>query len=519
MTKPTLDRSNGKDAYSEALWSAPWLTTRAALSPDEVAIELNGNAIRYTDLAARVDRIVEELSQCGVARGELVAVHLPNGLPIVELIHASFRGDFVVLLLNGRLRAPEIEFQLRDTGARYFVHVNNDPVTESIELEPGVERIRVAPSDDLAPTNLRPANSKPEEKPLEVRDQLDLAAPRFILYTSGTSGKPKGVVLSAANLLSSAAGSAALIGAGDKDKWLLCLPIFHIGGLSILLRGVLAGSCVILHEQFSPEHVNADIEQKGVTRISLVANMLKRILDVRTQTDPPPALNCVLLGGGPAAASLVDAALAAGFPVAPTYGLTEVASQVATRLPDDPPDAGLRPLNGTALKIVDDERQPVATGEAGEICVLSGSVTSGYWNRPDANRNAFSDGWLHTGDIGSLDAEGRLSVFDRRSDLIISGGENIYPAEVESVLLEHLAVSEAGVVGEADEAFGARPVAWLVAAGDETPDADDLREHCRSKLAGYKCPVKFVWCSALPRTASGKLLRRELGGGGHKTGE
>ena len=209
-------------------------------------------------------------------------------------------------------------------------------------------------------------------------------------------------------------------------------------------------------------------------------------------------------------APLLEASRIAGFPVAPTYGLTEAASQVATRPPTDPETAGLRPIDGTQIKIVDDDGNTVPTNSPGEICVRGASVMAGYRNRPDADRQAFLDGWLRTGDIGSLDAHGRLQVHDRRSDLIVSGGENIYPAEVESVLLEHPAVAEAGVTGAPDETFGARPVAWLVASELGKADSTTLHEHCRTRLAGYKCPVKFFWLSSLPRTANGKLLRREL---------
>jgi len=181
--------------------------------------------------------------------------------------------------------------------------------------------------------------------------------------------------------------------------------------------------------------------------------------------------------------------------------------------PTEPEDAGLRPLPGTRIEIRDEAGRALGPGRPGEICVRSDTVMSGYWNRPEASASALCDGWLHTGDIGMLDREGRLHVHDRRSDLIVSGGENVYPAELEQVLLEHPAIAEAGVAGRADETYGARPVAWLVADGECLPDTRDLVAHCRSKLAAYKCPVKFFWVTKLPRTATGKLLRRDLGRG------
>ena len=462
--------------------------------------------------------LVETLASFGVARGDVVAVSLPNGIPIVELIHAGFAGDFIILLINRRLTPPEVEFQLRDSGTRFFVHHEGDSNSQQAEVDASVTRILLEPKDDALAVANRPAAST-NESSIAIVEPLDLSRPRFILYTSGTSGEPKGVTLSASNLLASAAGSASLLGASATDRWLLCMPIFHVGGLSVLLRSTLAGSRVILHTEFSPEAVNDDIDAKGVTGVSLVANMLKRILDVRGDAPAPVLLKCVLLGGGPAPEPLLEAARLAGFPVAPTYGLTEAASQVATRPTTDPETAGLQPIIGMQIKIVDEDGDSMPPNAPGEICIRGGSVTTGYWNRPDANRAAFVDGWLRTGDIGSLDAKGRLQVYDRRSDLILSGGENVYPAEVESVLLAHPAVAEAGVAGIPDETYGARPVAWLVANELGKVDSSVLHEHCRSRLAGYKCPVKFVWLSSLPRTATGKLLRRKLTGRGDETRE
>jgi O-succinylbenzoic acid--CoA ligase len=471
--------------------------------------------------------MVALLGHRGVAKGSVVAVCLPNGLPVVELIHASFAGDFILHLVNTRLRTPEIEFQLRDSGARHFIHPASDSSAEAVELDEGVSRIRL---DDVTAGGheMIPADSHTRltggQRPITCGEALDLRQPRFILYTSGTTGRPKGVVLNAENLLASANGSAAILKGlnesndGSTDCWLLCLPVFHVGGLSILLRSVLAGSAVVLHEKFLPEQVNRDLNHKGITGISLVASMLAKVLAVRGSQRSPKSLGCVLLGGGPAPAPLLAAAHEAGFPIAPTYGLTEASSQVATRRPDDPVDAGLRTLEGTEVRVVDDQGLPVATDRPGEIWVRGGSVTTGYWNRPEATREVLCDGWLRTGDIGALDADGRLTVHDRRSDLIVSGGENVYPAELESILLEHPSIAEAGVAGQKDETYGQRPVAWLVAADAENlPSASELDSHCRARLAGYKCPVKFSWVNALPRTASGKLLRRELTGSGNNT--
>jgi len=444
----------------------------------------------------------------------VVAVRLPNGLPIVDLIHAAFEGDFILLPLNTRLSRVETEFQLRDSGTKFFLHEDKDGVANAVELDAAVNRVRVREESDELQAILEGPVSRggSDSEPIRGFDLLDLDAVRAILYTSGTTGKPKGVVLSGANFLASARGSADRLGSKSSDRWLLCMPAFHVGGLSILLRSVLEGSAVILHEKFLPDVVNRDLDSRAITGISVVSNMLRRILDRRDEFRPPEALRCVLLGGGPAPDSLLLDAKIAGFPVAATYGLTEAASQVATCFPGEAIEEGLLPLPDTEVTIRDDADRILPVGRSGEICVRSRVVTSGYWNQPEATREILRDGWLHTGDIGMLNSHGRLVIHDRRSDLIVSGGENIYPAEVESALLEHPAIAEAGVSGRPDKIFGARPFAWLVAEGPDRPDAEALMEHCRARLAAFKCPAEFVWVVALPRTATGKLLRRKLGG-------
>jgi O-succinylbenzoic acid--CoA ligase len=280
---------------------------------------------------------------------------------------------------------------------------------------------------------------------------------------------------------------------------------------------------VLLHARFDPEAVNRDLDGEGVTLVSMVSAMLARVLDVRGDKPPPPRLRAVLLGGGPTPPALIERARKAGIPVAPTYGLTEATSQVATRPPGEvgePLDGRLQPLPGTRLKVVDGRDEPVGPGVVGEVCVRGPTVMAGYWRRPEETARTLRGGWLHTGDLGALDADGRLRIVDRRSDLIVSGGENVYPAEVEAVLAQHAGVAEAAVVGESDAEFGCRPVAYFVARPDgplacatASEVAGQLRDLCRDRLAGFKIPVRFKRVDALPRTATGKLRREALRAG------
>jgi O-succinylbenzoic acid--CoA ligase len=349
-----------------------------------------------------------------------------------------------------------------------------------------------------------------DAKPLLPADG-DPEAPSSLLYTSGTTGRPKGALLTPANFHASAVASALLLGALPTDRWLACMPLFHVGGLAIVWRSVLSGSAVVVHERFEPERVSRALDEEDVTVVSLTATMLSRVLDVRGERAAPAALRFVLLGGGPCPEPLLARARDAGLPVAATYGLTEATSQVATRPPGADPESGAVPLPGTAVRIAGDGDRWLGVDEVGEICVCSATVMRGYWRRPEATAAALRGGWLRTGDLGRLDAAGGLPVLARRSDLIVSGGENVPPAEIEAVLLAHPDVVEVGVASVPDVEWGARPSAWWVARPDARADATALARFCRERLAGYKVPVAFHRVETLPRTAAGKLRRHLLG--------
>jgi O-succinylbenzoic acid--CoA ligase len=320
-------------------------------------------------------------------------------------------------------------------------------------------------------------------------------------------------MLTYGNHLWSAIGSALNLGLREDDRWLACLPLFHVGGLAILLRGAIYGTGAIVHDGFDPARINASIDRDGVTIISVVANMLQRMLDERGDRPYPPALRCVLLGGGPAPEPLLRRCAHLGVPVVQTYGLTEAASQIATLAPEDAlrklGSAG-KPLFGTELRIEGPGGVTLASGGDGEIVVRGPTVTPGYFNRPEATAQAIRDGWLHTGDIGYLDAEGYLYVLDRRDDLIVSGGENVYPAEIEAVLQSHPDVLEAGVWGAPDERWGQVPVAAAVLHPGAVVTPESLLAHCRERLAAYKTPARIELRDELPRNAAGKLLRNRL---------
>src|SRR5438067_1537754 len=315
--------------------------------------------------------------------------------------------------------------------------------------------------------------------------RLDLDSVQSVIYTSGTTGRPKGARLTYGNHWWSATGSALNLGLRADDRWLACLPLFHVGGLAILLRSAIYGIAAVVHESFDERAVNRAVDEERVTIVSVVAAMLQRMLDARGQEPYPPWLRCVLLGGGPAPRPLLERCAARGVPVVQTYGLTESASQVATLAPED----ALRKLGSAGKPLFPTElRVDAPAGEVGEIVVRGPTVTPGYVNRPDATARPIRDGWLHTGDLGRLDDEGYLYVVDRRDDLIISGGENVYPAEVEAALLAHPAVAEAGVFGIADAEWGRSVAAAVSLHPGIVVNADELLAFVRQRLASYKVP-------------------------------
>ncbi len=417
-----------------------WLPRAASAHPDRAAV----GGLRYAELLTAARAGARDLTSQGVGTGDRVAIRLPPGEPFAVALHATLLLGAVAVPVDVRLGAAEAARQ--SAGARAVVDV---PL-------------------DAAPAGWPP---RPERH--------DLDAPAIVVHTSGTSGEPRSVALTFGNWLWSALGSATALGLDRAERWLCCLPLSHVGGLSILLRSAIYGTSAVVHDRFETERVLAALrEPAGPTLVSLVPTTLRRLLDAGLRE--PPALRWALLGGAAIDQDLLARAAAAGVPVAPTYGMTEACSQVAT--------LG-HPLFCTRVQISDD----------GEVLVSGPTVA------PAAGPV------LHTGDLGTLDDAAGLRITGRRADTIITGGENVAPQEVEAVLLAHPAVADAGVHGRPDAEWGEAIVATVVLRPDDDLGADDLRAWCAERLATFKVPKEIAFANALPRTPSGKLLRRELG--------
>jgi len=430
-----------------------WLDASARNHADELAVADDHESLGYAALRHEAGAVAGALAEAGVGPGDPVAVDLRAGVP-----HA--------IALHGAILAGAVVQSLPPHG------------TEGVDLAPGT-----VVADVALVARARECGAEWSAVPRAMN------MPLTRVLSSGTSGDPKPVELTARNHCWSAIASALNLGVERDDRWLCCLPLNHVGGLSILIRSSIYGTAAVIHDGFDCDRVAAALERGEVSVVSLVSTQLVRLLDAGAAVGVPRLL---LLGGGPVPGDVLTEALGRGATVVQTYGLTEACSQVCTLAPDEAVthagSAG-RPLEGIEVVVERDEilvRGPV---------VAPGSVAA--------------DGWLHTGDLGRIDDDGYLRVEGRRSDLIVTGGENVRPERVEAALRTHPGVVDVGVAGRDDREWGQIVVAFVVAEPSGL-DEGELLDHARAILAPYEVPKRVIRVDELPRTASGKLLRRTL---------
>src|SRR5215207_556885 len=417
-----------------------WLSGAAGRRADRVAVEAPDESVSYRELLLRAVRAAGALHMRGVGRGHPVGLALEPGLAFVEALHGCLLLGAPAVPVDLRLAEREREAILRDV---------EETVTRPLRGESGVFQLPDPPE----------------------RDEVALIVP-----TSGTTGRPKLVEITYGNIRANARGLAQAMELGDDERWLCPLPLSHVGGLMVVLRSVLMATTAVIGP---PERVGED----GITSASLVPTQLQRLLDAGVA--PGPSLRRILLGGGPMPRALLARARAAGFPVRPSYGLTQACSTVTVAEPGDLETAG-RALPGVGVAVTDE----------GEILV-SGSTVNTL-------------GSLRTGDLGRMDEHGRLIVTGRGGDVIVTGGENVSPSEVEAVLAEHPDVAESAVFARPHPLWGEAVTALVVARAGAELQVASLRAHCLERLAGYKVPKAFELVAELPRTESGKVRRAEL---------
>ncbi|WP_034271457.1 acyl-CoA synthetase [Haloechinothrix halophila] len=489
-----------------------WPARRARKTPDTVAVISGDDRWTYAQQYQRATRLAHALRQLGVRRGDRVAMLAPNHPVFLETLFASGMLGAVFVPLNTRLAAPELAHCLTDSGSGVLIYA---PEYAAVVTETGYSGRRVAVANAGADAlDIEELIASQVSEPLDEPVSLDDAC--MIMYTSGTTGKPKGAVLTHGNITWNSLNVVIDVDLAGDEVTLVVAPLFHTAGLNMTcLPTLLKGGTVILEPTFDPDRVLELIEHRRVTYLFGVPAMYDAIAaSPRWPEADLSSLRQLTCGGAPVPPATIRTYLERGLAFSQGYGMTET-SPGALYLTRDMSEtkagsAGV-PHFFTDVRLVDPDGIDVGQGEKGEILVSGPTVMAGYWNLPDETARSYHDGeWFRTGDVGVTDEDGFVSIVDRVKDVIISGGENIYPAEVESVLLEHPAVTECAVVGIPDEKWGEVGRAVVAVTTDAEVSETDLLEFLSTTLARYKVPKSVAIVDELPRNAAGKVLRKTV---------
>lgn len=458
-----------------------WLLKQAATQPNQIAIDDGNERLSFAELKKQVEVLVGKIDHLNP--GSRVGILATNTLMSYKLSLAIMCSGRTIIWLNWRLAGEELERQIKDSGLQLCLVENSLWRSGMTDPFKSYSAFLITSAD--------PGELIPVFKSNWVAS---------IMYTSGTTGRPKGVLQTFGNHFYSAVSSALNLGLSSADKWLCVAPIFHISGFSIIMRGLIYGMTVRLVEKFRAEELERILANETVTIMSVVPFMLKKLIQQqnKTNTHYNSAFRCMLLGGGTIDRETLEACLQRSIPVVQCYGMTETCSQiVALRSADALLKLGSvgQPLFSTQLKLSKD----------GEILLKTPALTPGYLNLPDKLPSKMIDGWYRTGDIGHLDKEGYLYIDGRADEMLISGGENIFPQEVEQIYQRYPQINEVAVVGQNDSVWGQVPVAFVVS--DRRLSPTKLINYGYEHLARYKVPQHYIFVSELPKNASGKIRR------------
>ena len=490
-----------------------WTARRALLSRDRTAIVYEGKPTSFGELDRRANQAAAMLQAAGVAPGDRVAVLAGNSPRYAEVFLACAKMGAIVVPLNWRLAPGENEYVLNDSGARVLVYEDElrDAVKAFAPAVPVQTYISFDGSSDALSYEaaLAAADGRPPENAPAAGDVLAL------IYTSGTTGRPKGAMLTHGNFFWTNLNILLALDITSDERSVMVLPMFHVGGWNVNTLSVWwKGGCVLMERSFDPGACLQLIAREGATSMMGVPAIYSAMAQhVRFESTDLGSLRYIVCGGAPAPETLIRTYEERGVKFIQGYGLTEAAPNTLVL----PAEDSRRKLGSVGfpyffidVDVVDEEGRSVGPGGRGEVVARGPSIMKGYWRRPDATADALRGGWLHTGDVARVDEEGYTYIVDRIKDMIISGGENIYPAEVENILHEHPAILDAGVIGVPDERWGEVPRAVVVAKSGAAIDEDEVIDFCRARLAGFKVPKSVVFTEDLPRTPSGKIIKLEL---------
>ncbi len=479
--------------------------------PERVALRCDDLEFTYAEFGAAAARVATLLERAGVEPGDRVGVMLPNTPAFAIAFYGIMYCGAVAVPMNPLLKAREVSYYLSNSGAKaLFAAPAFAEAASAAASEVGAQCWLV---DDAGLADLI-ADLPEQESPVR-RDDEDVAV---ILHTSGTTGKPKGAMLTHSNLGRNAEVSVrTLVETGQDDVVMGCLPLFHVFGLTCGLNAtVLSGGMLTLIPRFDPLKALEVIERDAVTVFQGVPTMYSALLSVADQA-PSGAMRslrtCVSGGAALPVQVLTDFEKAFGCKVLEGYGLSESSPAAAFNHPDRPRKAGSigTPIEDIEMRVVDLDGVEVPQGEVGQIQIRGHNVMKGYWNLPDATRETITaDGWLNTGDVGRVDEDGYFYIVDRTKDMIIRGGYNVYPREIEEVLYEHPAVAEAAVIGIPHDSLGEEVGAAVALKDGAAVTPEDLREYVKARVAAYKYPRRVWLLDALPKGPTGKLLKREI---------
>ena len=495
------------------------ISRNAAFTPEKMALRYGGRALTYAALAERIAAAARALkSVLGIGRGDRVAILAANHPDYLVLLYACARLGALLVPLNWRLAAPEQLFILSDASVKVLI-VQDAFAALAVPLRekhPDVRIIRLADDADGDTFERLLAQGRGNER----NPHVDLAAPLLLVYTSGTTGRPKGAVLRQEALFWNAVMSQHMHDLTAGDHVLTVLPLFHVGGLNIQTTPALQlGATVSLHARFDPGATLSAIAAERPTLIVLVPATIQALIEHPAfATTDLSCLRAVTTGSTQVPQILIDAITTRGVPVLQVYGATETSPiAVYTRIGGDLSRSGSTGLPGLCCeaRVVDESGAEVPHGTAGEVVVRGPNVLFEYWGNEAETAEALREGWYYSGDIATRDADGFFTIIDRKKNLIISGGENVYPAEVERVLLDHPAVAEAAVVGRADPKWQEVPIAYVVRKAQARVSGEEIADHVATELARFKVPRDVIFLDALPRNALGKvqhfLLRQMTG--------
>jgi fatty-acyl-CoA synthase len=490
------------------------LEHHARRTPERLLARCGAARVSYGEMHERSRRLAGGLRDRGLVRGDVIGLLSYNSIEFLETIFAVNCLGAVVMPINWRLAPPEVRYILEHSDARALVAGDGlfelaQGATTDLDEIVCISTVDECPNGWISMSTIR---SEPVAAVAVSPDDL-----HRLMYTSGTTGRPKGVMLTHANLAWKNLAHLIEFGFTGDDRGLACGPLYHVGALDLTTTTLIAsGASVVLHRQFDATAVVDEIEQSRITTVWLAPAMVNAIMALADLDDRDLSSVRVIINGGEKMPIPLIERIQRTFPsawFADAYGLTETVSgdtfldrdSIVTKL-----GSVGRPCAYLELDVWDEHGRSLGAGEPGEVVLRGPKVFAGYWRDPEATATAFAGGWFHTGDVGVRDNDGYLWIVDRLKDMILSGGENIAGSEVERVLYEHPAVLETAVVGRSDEKWGEVPVAFVTLRPDSSATADELIDHCRARLAKFKVPKAITFVDALPRNPSGKILKRDL---------